>query len=141
MGTTGSRVLDVGNCGADHSGVCRLLAHFDATVDQATLVDDAIEKMQRQTYDLVLVNRVIFADSSEGMSLIRRMKADHRLRNTPVMMISNYPEAQDCAIEAGALPGFGKQSLNDAATLELLRPLLTHVKEQDGAGAVSKKVT
>ncbi|MGB0767835.1 MAG: hypothetical protein ACPGYV_09000, partial [Phycisphaeraceae bacterium] len=33
-----------------------------------------------------------------------------------MMLISDYPEAQQAAVEAGALPGFGKSHIADAKT-------------------------
>ena len=40
------------------------------------------------------------------------------------MLVSNYPEWQQAAIAAGALPGFGKAELNRAETREKLAAVL-----------------
>jgi two-component system, chemotaxis family, chemotaxis protein CheY len=124
MTQTGPRVLDVGNCDPDHGSVCRLLSTFDAKVDRVMYVDEAIAQLSCETYDLVLVNRLIFADSSDALPLVDRMRADDGLRSTPVMMISNFDDAQDRAVAAGAVRGFGKAQLNDDATIELLATYL-----------------
>ena len=42
-------------------------------------------------FDLVLVNRVLDADGSSGLDLIRAIKADPDLANVPVMLVSNSP--------------------------------------------------
>ncbi len=40
------------------------------------------------------------------------------------MLVSNYADAQKEAVEAGALPGFGKADLGDGQTHERLRNAL-----------------
>ncbi len=118
------RVLDVGNCDPDHGAMLRLLANFDADVVRVMFVDEAVAAMAEERYDLVLVNRLIFADSSDSLPLIERMRADDRFRAVPVMMISNFDDAQDRAVAAGAVRGFGKCDLADGKTIELLEPYL-----------------
>jgi CheY-like chemotaxis protein len=66
-----------------------------------------------------MVNRLIFADGSDGTELIRRMQADG-YADTPVMLISNYAESQEKAVGQGAVPGFGKAAVGAPETLELL---------------------
>ncbi len=120
-------VLDVGNCDPDHASMRRLLSHFGVEPDRVMSVDEAMTALSDKSYDLVLVNRLIFADGSDALPLIERMQADDRLKDTPVMMISNYADAQERAMAAGAKCGFGKGDLNDPATLEKLRPYLDSV--------------
>ena len=119
------RVLGVGNCSFDQGTIEDLiLAHFDAEVLAASSQDEAIEMLRRGRFDLALVNRKLVADSSEGTELVRRIKADPRLAGTPVMLLSNYPEAQRAAAAAGAEPGFGKAELNCPETVEKLARFL-----------------
>jgi len=119
------RVLDVGQCDFDHARISRMLADgFNAHVDRAHDADAACEAVAREVYDLVLINRLLDVDGSEGTALIERLLADDTTRDTPVMLVSNYPDAQEGAVRLGAEPGFGKDALDDAATLELLAPLL-----------------
>jgi PleD family two-component response regulator len=129
------RVLDVGNCDPDHAAIRRLLARFNAEVDRATLIDEAWAELERRHYDLVLVNRLIFADSSDGLALIERMRSDDRFRDVPVMMVSNFDDAQARAVAAGARRGFGKAELHDARTLEGLEPLLRKQPADSSADA------
>jgi len=120
MSSGASHALDVGNCDPDHRGIRDLLErHFDVTVDRARLVDEAMTQLGRQRYDLVLVNRIIFDDDSDGSELIRRMQHDGH-KTTPVMLISNYADAQERAVADGAVRGFGKAALHDPATVQLL---------------------
>ncbi len=119
------RVLGVGNCWFDHGTIEELIsANFDARVVAASLQDEALKMLREDHFDLVLVNRRLVADSSEGVELIERMKADPQLAHTPVMLLSNYPEAQRAAVAAGAEPGFGKPELDRPETAEKLARFL-----------------
>lgn len=114
------RVLDVGNCDPDHGAIRRLLLrHFDVSIDRVMFVEEARLALSSEKYDLVLVNRLIFADQSDGLNLVKAMQASE-LRTTPVMMISNHADAQRRAVAAGAVPGFGKRGLEDPETIERL---------------------
>ncbi len=121
------RVLEVGNCDPDHAALCTLLAGFDAEVHRAATPDQALAALQAGTYRLVLVNRVFDSDGTDALPLIQRIKSDRRFREVPVMMISNHPDAQDRAVAAGAIRGFGKADLHDPQTRALLKPHLTVV--------------
>jgi response regulator RpfG family c-di-GMP phosphodiesterase len=119
------QVLNVGHCDFDHGNIQTLIAsHFAADVTRARTAQQAFEFAQQQTWDLILINRVFEEDGDSGLDLIHALKADPVTRSNPVMLVSNYADAQRAAIEAGAVPGFGKASLNTAATLEELKKLL-----------------
>lgn len=119
------KVLDVGQCGFDHGNISRLLRdRFGAEVDQAHTLDEAVGAAATGTYDLVLVNRIFDANGAEGLELVRRLKDDDRTAQTPVMLVSNFDEAQRAAMELGAERGFGKDSLNDVETTERLAEYL-----------------
>lgn len=122
------RVLDVGNCDPDHGSICRLLSQFDADIDRVMFVDEAKEMLTKNTYDLVLVNRLIFADGSDGLPLVTHIASEMDATAPPIMMISNFEDAQQRAMDAGAVPGFGKSALNDQATVELLNQYLAPSK-------------
>ncbi len=125
MSSTPDRVLDVGQCSPDHFTISNLLSdHFDVKVDRAATVGEALAMMHRQNYRLVLVNRLIDEDGSDGMELIRNAAADERLRKMPVMLVSNYDDAQKQAVEAGGLRGFGKSEIGNRETIERLAELL-----------------
>lgn len=119
------RVLDVGNCGADHQSLRRLVeGRFGAELRQAHDWLDAARHLAEESFDLVLVNRLLDRDGSEGLDVIRQIKADDRLRDLPVMMITNYEEHQHRAVEAGAVHGFGKNALGNPQTVEKLSSIL-----------------
>ena len=120
------RVLDVGQCGPDHAAIRRLLeGAFGAEVVQADRLDDALAALRRGPFELVLVNRKLDIDYSDGMEIVRAIKADPRLAATPVMLVTNYPEHQQAAIAAGAEQGFGKAELALAQTRERLARFLS----------------
>jgi CheY-like chemotaxis protein len=73
---------------------------------------------------LVLVNRRIYSDQSDGLEAIRRIKADPELGHTPVMLLSDLAEAQQAAVAAGAEPGFGKTDMTSPEILQNLARLL-----------------
>jgi CheY-like chemotaxis protein len=75
-------------------------------------------------FDLVLVNRLLDRDGSQGLDIIRKIKSHPDLSVVPVMMLTDYPEHQQRAVEAGAEPGFGKSELHSPETLDKLRRFL-----------------
>jgi CheY-like chemotaxis protein len=119
------RILDVGQCGPDHHAIRRLLEpRFGAEVVQAHGPSDALAHLRREKFDLVLVNRKLDADYSDGLPIIQAIKADPAIASVPVMLVSNYEDAQQAAVAAGAVEGFGKAQLGHAETLEKLRAAL-----------------
>ena len=98
------RVLDVGQCGYDHPRISALLrTHFGAEVIQVHSATEALERLRKEAFDLVLVNRVFDRTAEEGLDLIRKVKADAKTGAVPVMLISNFPESQAEAVAAGAV--------------------------------------
>ena len=124
MSNTRRRVLDAGNCNPDHSSIRNMLEeNFEVQIDRVMFVADAVALLREQRYDLVMVNRLIFDDGSDGGELIRQMQKDG-LGDTPVMMISNFAESQEAAMADGAVRGFGKGAIGDPATITLLSEYL-----------------
>jgi CheY-like chemotaxis protein len=118
-------VLDVGQCGMDHGAIRHLVEReLGAKVAQAHDLEDALTQLRASAFDLVLVNRKLDANYADGMEVIQAIKADVQLAALPVMLVSNFPEAQAAAVAAGAEPGFGKSALNTPATRELLSRFL-----------------
>ena len=115
------RVLDVGQCSPDHWSIKHLLeGELGAEVIQAHSLSQALELLRQSPFDLVLINRKLDADYSDGLEIIRQIKTDDTLATTPVMLVSNYPEYQQQAVAAGAEMGFGKAELGASATREKL---------------------
>jgi two-component system chemotaxis response regulator CheY len=125
IATMPKRVLSVGQCGPDHATIRAYLnSHFDCEIVRTHTGEDTFRELDARAFDLVLINRKLDADYSDGLEIIHRMKADPKTASVPVMMISNYPEHQDAAVEAGALRGFGKLEYDEPATRDRLAEIL-----------------
>jgi DNA-binding NtrC family response regulator len=121
--STSPRILSIGQCGVDHAAISRLFRdEFDLAVDGADSLPETEELFASNTYALVLVNRVLDADGSSGISILQGLIARHP--SVPMMLVSNYPDAQQEAMRHGAVEGFGKSSLHDERTRALLRDVL-----------------
>lgn len=120
------RVLVIGNCNPDHAALSVLLKRgFQADVVRAHGAADALAELYRGRFDLVLVNRILDRDGSDGLELIRAIKAAPESTATPVMMLTDFPEHQARAVAAGAESGFGKAELQAAETRARLARFLT----------------
>ncbi|MBM4003361.1 MAG: response regulator [Planctomycetes bacterium] len=120
-----ARLIDAGNCDLDHGNLCRVLAeHFQVDVRRAHSQDQALGLLREQGADLLVVNRVFDADGSDAMQLIQTIKSDPNLAAVPVMLVTNFPEHQQRAVAAGAVPGYGKRELGSQEMLARLRPFL-----------------
>jgi two-component system chemotaxis response regulator CheY len=119
------RVLDVGNCGPDHAALRRLLeTTFHAELIQADGPTDALAILRQEPIDLILVNRKLDMDYSDGLEVIQQIKADAKLATLPCMLITNYPDQQQLAVAAGAEYGFGKKELHTPETRSRLAKFL-----------------
>jgi hypothetical protein len=117
-------VLLIGHCGAD-STYLRLALKKAAPEVQIHLAEDSNElaaSLKGDPIDLILFNRELDYgfDSTEGVEVIRSLQPS----KVPMMLVSNYPEAQQAAVAAGALPGFGKRELGSTRVTTLLRDAL-----------------
>lgn len=113
-------ILDVGQCGYDGPRMMRMLeSKIGVEVDTADTIEEAAEKLSANQYDLVLVNRELALDGAEGLQLIRQMKKAGD--PTPVMLVSDLPDAQQQALACGAIHGFGKSKLESPHTITLIK--------------------
>jgi CheY-like chemotaxis protein len=114
------RILDVGQCGPDHATIRRFFAaNFnDVEIVQAAACDDTLALLRHSHFDLVLINRKLDEDYSDGIEVLRAIKRHPEIADVPVMIITNYAEHQDAAVAAGAVRGFGKLEFNEPATKE-----------------------
>ena len=119
------RVLIVGQCGADYSSISRMLqANFDVECSNADSRQVALKTGQEHAFDLVLVNRILDRDGSAGLEVVRDWVGNHATGRIPIMLVSNFADAKQEAVELGAVPGFGKSQLHDQETLQRLGSLL-----------------
>ncbi len=119
------KILDVGQCDADNYRISEVLTdHFDVEMARACSHEQAIDLASQTAFDLILINRLYDRDGSEGLKTLKALKSNDLTANIPVMLVSNFPDAQNAALEAGAVPGFGKASLANPSTIELLSQYL-----------------
>lgn len=76
-------------------------------------------------FDLVLINRLLDADGSSAMDVLSALKASPSTGQIPVMVVSNFEDAQSAAVKAGAVQGFGKAALDTLETKTLLAEYLS----------------
>jgi CheY-like chemotaxis protein len=118
-------LLDCGNCGPDFHTIRKMVSeNFAASVVQSHGIEDTLDILRTRKIDLITVNRKLDRDYSDGMEVIKAIKADPELANIPIMLVTNYEEHQQAAMTAGCVRGFGKLSVNDRNTRELLAPFL-----------------
>ncbi len=118
-------VLDVGNCVPDHASIKGMLcSHFDVDVLQTHGPADTLKLLSERMVDLVLINRKLDQDYSNGTEILRMIKADEKLSKLPVMVVTNLPDHQEAAIQMGAERGFGKLELRDPVTHSRLAAFL-----------------
>lgn len=101
-----------------------LESKFGAQVVRVADGEQAAAELAKGKFDLVLVNRKLDIDYSDGMEIVRRVVGLPDEQRPPIMLVSNYPEYQEEAVKAGAAYGFGKAELTDPRVHDRLRPFL-----------------
>lgn len=118
-------VLSIGQCRPDNAAINHFLtSNFDVDVLATDLADDSLTALQGKTVDLILINRKLDADYSDGMEVMKLIKSNPQTEQIPVMLITNFAESQEQAVEAGAIYGFGKAELSSPETVERVRDAL-----------------
>ncbi|QDT08658.1 response regulator [Planctomycetes bacterium K23_9] len=122
-------VVDCGNCGPDFNSIRQMVkTNFEASTVQTHGAEDTIELLRKRKVDLITVNRKLDRDYTDGMEVIKQIKAISEFDSIPVMLVTNYDEHQESAMELGCVRGFGKLAINDDATKTLLEPYLGKAK-------------
>ena len=118
-------VLSVGQCRPDGAAIHHYFTRqFRAQVLTADDPQSAMQVLQGNSIDLVLINRVLDGDGSDGMEILSMIRSGDSQPNVPVMLVSNYAEWQQKAVEKGAIYGFGKAELNRPETRDRLAAVL-----------------
>jgi hypothetical protein len=115
-------VVNLGQCDPDHAAIKRVVESLGVSVVRAHTKSDVERYLSAGNVSLVLVNRVLDIDGSDGMAIIKELVSS---KSAPVMLVSNYPEYQEQAVQMGAEPGFGKSALREPNTLDLIRRALS----------------
>lgn len=124
-----SEVILVGHCGPD----ARLLSAAIRRVAPEAKVSFLNDERHLQSVPfsgrVLMINRILDGDfsSTSGIQLIDRLL---KLPDPPrVLLISNHDDAQQQAMQIGALRGFGKSHLYHETTTDAIRSaLLPRVK-------------
>ncbi len=114
------RIALVGHCGPDSYALRSAARRAVPEAEVDFITDEPAALKAAAAGALLLVNRVLDGDfqDDDGQSLIQRVLATGSKK---VMFISNFPDAQAAAEKSGALPGFGKTSMNADETRKLLK--------------------
>lgn len=118
-------ILSVGQCNFDHSQISQFItSHIECSIIRMNTVNQALEYLQKQKVDLVLVNRIIDSDQTDGILLVEQIKKDSTLQRIPIMLVSDLKEYQENAVELGAVLGFGKSQLDSEKSWKLVQSAL-----------------
>ncbi len=117
--TTITRIALVGHCSFDSASLTHAASRVPGVTDVLRINTEAELAQVNDGSTLLLVNRVLdgrFA-VDYGVELIKRLAVSAGRMPPKMMLISNFEDAQADAVEAGALPGFGKNATHtpDAA--------------------------
>ena len=113
-------VLIIGHCDLDNPQITSLIENnFSAKATRLKISKDAVGYLEKQDYDLVIINRIGAFDQESGLELIKAIKQDGRFK-IPLMMVTNYKDQMEEAIKCGAVPGYGKDKLHGKDTIEIL---------------------
>lgn len=112
----------VGHCGPDAFALKSSVMGFvpGAVIHHINSKDELSSKLDQLA--LLLVNRVLDGrfDSESGIELIRELST----HSTPAMLISNFPESLEEAVQAGGVMGFGKRQMRSAEAETALKSAL-----------------
>lgn len=116
------RVALVGHCGPDAWMLKNTVARALPGADIAMVNDLDTARRHALNANLLLINRVLDGDfdSDAGLELIHAL-IPLPARRATMMLVSNFPDAQQQAVALGAAPGFGKSTAGRPETADLLR--------------------
>lgn len=113
-----SQVLVAGNCDPDTRALQGLLKELGAGEIQVAESSQEVEQLLgKQTFQLVLLNRVFDSTGELALEILAKLTPQQRSR---CMLISNFQDAHQAAVQLGAKAGFGKRQLREAGTRSLL---------------------
>lgn len=118
------RVLIVDDSISVREVECRLLRNRGYMVDTAVNGVDAWNAVRLEPYDLVVTD--VDMPRMNGIDLIRAIKKDARLKNTPVMIVS-YKEGESdriLGLEAGANYYLSKSTFGDEMLIQAVEDLI-----------------
>jgi DNA-binding NarL/FixJ family response regulator len=119
------RIVLVGHCGVDaprlEAAVSRILPRADVISVNS---EEQLQEICDDGADLLLINRQLpyGFESEEGVELMCELQEMHP--DVKMMLVSDRPDAQERAMRAGAVEGFGKADLGSSRIAEILKDAL-----------------
>lgn len=117
------QIVLVGHCNIDGP---RLQSEITTKIREASVTrvnsDEDLKRACNVPDALLLVNREPVGFDCDGLDIIRNVCRGPM--HARVMLVSDYPEAQEEAQELGALPGFGKSEIESDSLIERIRKAL-----------------
>ena len=116
-------VILVGHCNIDGPRLQREIGSALPGADVVRVNTTAdLRRYLQERADLFLVNREPVGFDEEGLDIIRQIHTE--CPDTKVMLVSDYPEAQEAAVQAGALKGFGKSEFGSDSLTNTVKQAL-----------------
>jgi len=128
------RLALIGHCGFDSGSLAQFAQDIAPEAEVVRINDQAGLDKVADDQTLLLINRVLdgrFDIGGSGIELIQSLAK--REDAPPMMLISNYEDAQQEAEAAGALPGFGKSQIADQATRQRVAEAISATGSNDVA--------
>lgn len=97
---------------------------YAAEITQVATAEETLDALRQGPFDLVLINRKLDIDYTDGIEILKAIKADTAIAAVPVMLVTNFADHQQQAVAAGGELGFGKAELEEQGTLDRLDPIL-----------------
>jgi DNA-binding NtrC family response regulator len=99
------KVLVAGPCYIDTKSLKRFLeSTFSAKSTETTQLEKALELLEKENFDLIMVSRICAGDKKSGFELIDYLKKKHI--KTPAIMLTRFEKSQKQAVEQGATAAF-----------------------------------
>lgn len=117
------RILLVGHCNVDGPMLQEKVSSLIKGAEVLRVNSD--EDLWRQCdegADLLLVNREPVGFEEGGIDIVRQVCDEYP--DCKCILVSDYPDAQQQATAAGALPGFGKGDMNSPKFSQTLKQAL-----------------
>jgi DNA-binding NarL/FixJ family response regulator len=116
-------VILVGHCGIDGPRLQREISAKLPNTDVVRCNSTAdLDRHCEEGADLFLVNREPVGFDQDGLAIVRKVHEEHP--ELKVMLVSDYPEAQEEAVKAGAMQGFGKSLMGSPELAEKVKAAL-----------------
>lgn len=123
------KALIVGHCHVNSPRLSQIVKQLGITPVRISSKDDLFKFLREDSDVLILVNRIFESTGEEGISVIEEVKA--LFPDTKVMLVSNYAESQDQAVQFGAIKGFGNASDDEKISDRIKATIEESLQEKD----------